>query len=275
MSDNETPHDHPATFEAGFACVEEAARSLLDSVKLLETLSRKLQRAAGIGQIEAIRRTADALDVPLQVLEQRLAAAKQSWPFSPDTETEYLRTLYEAELLETARKAGVTIRKQEERLQAFPVFVRILPEAKAVRLDKAKALSLRPRTVVELIKKQQSKRPRFNSERILEALFASYRLVSGPERLGSTQSLDDIYKVLTLLPGSSREYGMAEFIRDLYLIETQGVRRTKSGYSATFISPSSAAREGRGHLFVTEAGEERRYYGIRFTEVKNDDGDPS
>ena len=41
--------------------------------------------------------------------------------------------------------------------------------------------------------------------------------------------LDRIYRLFTSLPGSSREYDRTDFARDLYILDTNGPKRTKQG----------------------------------------------
>jgi hypothetical protein len=75
----------------------------------------------------------------------------------------------------------------------------------------------------------------------------------------------DIYQLLTLLPGQSREYTTEEFARDIYLLDKSGVATTRSGAVLDLVSPSTAARALRRSLkVITEEGQEKLYYGIAF-----------
>ena len=72
-----------------------------------------------------------------------------------------------------------------------------------------------------------------------------------------------MYRVLTVLPGSAREYSKQEFARDLYLLDQSEVTTTKDG--RTLHLPASALTRGSGLLTtVTRSGQEKVYAGISF-----------
>jgi hypothetical protein len=75
----------------------------------------------------------------------------------------------------------------------------------------------------------------------------------------------DIYRLLTLLPGQAREYSRQEFARDIYLLHRGGVDTTRSGARVSF--PISRGVRGKILTVIDENGEQRRYYGIRFTQA--------
>jgi hypothetical protein len=77
--------------------------------------------------------------------------------------------------------------------------------------------------------------------------------------------LVDIYGLLTLLPGQAREYSKQEFARDIYLLHRGDVTTTRSGARVSF--PISRGVRGKTLTVIDESGEQRRYYGIRFTQA--------
>ncbi|HMQ28142.1 MAG TPA: hypothetical protein PKA98_19290, partial [Acidimicrobiales bacterium] len=85
-------------------------------------------------------------------------------------------------------------------------------------------------------------------------------------RPGATVKLADVYRVLTVLPGSARDYSKPEFARDLYLLDQSGVTTTRDGRVLSL--PASALTRGSGVLTtVTRGGQEKVYAGISFAEV--------
>ena len=46
---------------------------------------------------------------------------------------------------------------------------------------------------------------------------------------GATVKLSDVYTVLTVLPGSARDYSRQELARDLYLLDQSGITKTRDG----------------------------------------------
>ncbi|MEK7820977.1 MAG: hypothetical protein AAB543_07700, partial [Pseudomonadota bacterium] len=47
--------------------------------------------------------------------------------------------------------------------------------------------------------------------------------------------LTTVYESLTLLPGTSAEYGPSDFARDLYLLDRSGVSQTKGGARVSLV----------------------------------------
>jgi len=252
------------TFEQGFAETQRAAESTVKATTAVLSLAKQLQKAARHGDIAAIRRLSERLAVASDAARQEVSNARTSWPFQPDEEEAYLREAYEDELLAAAAAGGLRIDRRDGALVSFPSIVRILPQARALKVDRRKIPVLRPSTVVESLKANQTKRPAFATERFLETLYRSYRLIVGRDRLGSVAPLTTVYESLTLLPGSAADYGSSDFARDLYLLDRSGVTRTKSGARVS-LPASTGTRTAKGvYTFVAPDGHVLTYYGIRF-----------
>jgi hypothetical protein len=70
--------------------------------------------------------------------------------------------------------------------------------------------------------------------------------------------------VITLLPGSAREYSRPEFARDLYLLDQSGVTTTKAGRTLRW--HASSGTRGAGILTtVARSGQQQRYWGVSFS----------
>ena len=75
--------------------------------------------------------------------------------------------------------------------------------------------------------------------------------------------LVDVYAVLTVLPGSARDYTKQEFARDLYLLDQSGATSTRDG--RTLSLPASALTRAGGVLTtVARTGQAKVYAGISF-----------
>src|SRR5207302_2762703 len=112
--------------------------------------------------------------------------------------------------------------------------VRILGGDRVALIDRARERRLRPTVLLNHLKEIQRRPPRFKPEAFLEALFGAYdALVTAKDGKTRQESrvvrLLDIYDILTLLPGQSREYSRQEFARDIYLLDESGVTRTRRG----------------------------------------------
>ena len=254
------------TFEEGFADSERAAGAVTKSATALLSSAKQLERAAATGEIGALRKASDRLAALVETVRQDVSNAKSSWPFSPAAEEEYLRANFESEVVEAARRAGLQVLRLDQSLAAFPSVLRVIPAERGARIDGRKVQTLRPSKLIEILKARQSKKPRFSSERFLEALYAAYQLLAGGrERLGDVVALAKVYQAFTVLPGTSLENDQSDFSRDLFLLDRSGLTATKSGARLT-LPASTGTKGGKGFSFSSPDGEIVTFYGVRFTE---------
>jgi hypothetical protein len=129
---------------------------------------------------------------------------------------------------------------------------------------------LRPTVLLNHLKEIQRRPTRFKPEAFLEALFGAYdALVSAKGKTARQESrvvrLLDIYDLLTLLPGQSREFSRQEFARDIYLLDESGVTQTRRGYRLSFAGSTGTKAPGSVIRAVAPDGREQLYYGISFS----------
>jgi len=267
-----------STFELAFADTERAAQSAVKAANNLLAVAKQMQKAAQEGNISNLRRTAERLTNAAAVARQEASNVAGAWPFSPEAEEEYLRQSYETEVLSVANSDQLKMHHRDNRLICFPSVIRVLPSEKSVRIDRKKVASIRPTRLVNLLKQNQQKPHRFRSEAFLESLYSVYRtlsdgrqqgLLAGPDAGGIVVALSRIYSMFTSLPGSNREYDQTDFARDLYLLDTSGIRKARAGAVVSF--PASTGTRGqRGTFsFVSPEGEVVTYYGVQFSEANS------
>ena len=256
-----------STFEQGFAEVQRAAESTGKAATGVAAIAKQLSRAARQGDIGAIRRLTDRLAAASEAARQEVADARTSWPFDADAEERYLRESYEDELLAAATAGDLRIDRRDGALVAFPSIVRILAQGRALKVDRRKVPMLRPSAVIAALLANQARKPAFATERFLETLHRSYRIIVGNRGPGTVVPLATVYESLTLLPGTAADYGTSDFARDLYLLDRSGVTRTRSGARVSL--PASTGTKGsKGvYTFVAPDGQVLTYYGIRFDDA--------
>jgi hypothetical protein len=123
---------------------------------------------------------------------------------------------------------------------------------------------------VSHLKALQARPQRFKTDAFLEALFNAYAVLVAPYgkqaiRSRRVEKVLDIYALLTLLPGQSREYSRQEFGRDLYLLDRSGQTLTRKGYTLSFHASSGTRSPSNTIRVVAEDGRDTLYYGISFT----------
>ncbi|MDA0734756.1 MAG: hypothetical protein O2909_09470 [Chloroflexi bacterium] len=255
------------TLEQALSATETDAAATLRAAGALMAPLRRFRAAAQVGDLQELRSSMEAAEQAMSRLGKQMSDTKSGWSFNAQN---YLSSgLFAKEVMNTAEKMGVTMFERDDRLFCYPALLRVIPSERTVAIDRRRECHLRPSVLVNLLKELQDKPPRFRSESFLNALFEAYSRIVG-ERV--SDSLDmapvvplvDIYQLLTLLPGQAREYSRQEFARDIYLLHRGNVSTTKSGDRVSF--PISRGVRGKTLSVIDETGEERRYYGIRFTQ---------
>ena len=257
--------------EQAFGDAEAAAESARKAASVVATRARAMTKAAKEGNIGGLRKAQDDLGAALSALAEEVRAARSAWPWSPEEVVAYLGGGYAGELRAAAEEAGVALHERDGYLVAYPSLVRIQPGDRAVRVDRKNHRTLRPSFLARFLLKNQQKRSGFKPERLLEQLYVVYdELVrSSPTDLGGAAvvPLARIYKLMTSLPGASRDYDRADFARDIYTLDAEGPRRTRRGRAVSFpTSTGTRRRSGDIFSFVAPNGENHEYYGIKFSD---------
>ncbi len=253
-------------FEQAFATVEDSAAATLKSATALAGVARQLIKASQVGDLAKIERLLDRLGETNATLRQEVGNTEASWHLSELEVQEYLAGDFEQELIEQAQDVGLVVRRQDDRLVAYPSLLRVLPAARAMEIDRKRLAILRPSRLVALLLANQQKKPSSKPEQFLEILYNAYRLLT-QGTVGETVALSKIHDALTMLPSARKEYPKPDFTRDLYSLDISDARMTRSGLSYS-LPASTGTKSTRGVLsFVSPEGETINYFGIRFVEV--------
>ena len=260
------------TFEDGFAAAEKAADSVLTALKSYSLLATQLRKAARDGNIAAVRRTSLQLQNRISLIQQEVANAAGAWPFDPEAERDYLEGQYSEELKEEAGKKGLQVFDRDGRLIVHPSVVRVMPGEKAVQINRRQMSTIRPSKVVGVLEDLQKRPPRSNPQQFLESLYRAYLALAMSDtadrlklgEVGQVVQLSRIYDLWTGRPGAGREYSQLDFARDLYNLETSGVRQVRAGPRVS-LSASTGTRNSSGTFsFIGPNGESSLFYGIQF-----------
>lgn len=254
-----------AKTESDVEATLKAAGSVVNSLK-------KFRINIQTGNLRDLKKTIESAEQAIVALKQQFINAKEGWNF--DSENYVASRTFTNEILEMSKSLGVKMFEQDERLYCYPFLIRILPNELTVQIDKQKERRLRPSTLVSHLKTLQNKPVRFKPDIFLESLYLAYETLiksRGRDQVGKgiVVTLREIYRLLTLLPGQTKEYSLQEFARDIYLLDRSGVTTTKRGDGVTLSAVSSGMKRGSGTIrVITQEGQDKRYYGISFSEVK-------
>ena len=222
-----------AGLEQSLATTEADAEATLTAANKVVSSIKKFRDAAKKGNLLELPRTIEATEQAIGVLRQRFANARESWDF--DEEPYLSGGGFHSELVETAKQAGVNIFERYGMIYCYPFLIRIKPADRNILIDKIKERRLRPSFLARHLKELQNKPVRFKSEAFLDCLFKAYSKMLSSQigdalTTGKVVKLLDIYQLLTLLPGQSKEYTAEEFVRDIYLLDKGRVATTSRGF---------------------------------------------
>ncbi len=251
------------SLEGALGALEREAEA---STKLLAGALREAKRikaAAAAGQLRDVQAALDNAARLSAAASDATADLRAGWQF--DTDAYLSEGHYTKEVLALAAEEGLSAFESDGRILSYPAIVQVSPNDATVLIDRRRERRIRPSVLVKSLKLLQSRPPKFRAESFLEALCSAYRAVVGMQgqRSGATVKLVDVYTLLTILPGTSKDYTKAEFARDLYLLDQSGIITARNG--ATLRLPASALTRGGG-VFVTVArnGQEKVYAGLCF-----------
>jgi hypothetical protein len=213
------------SFEQAFSALESQLTVAAKAAKLALAELKKVQSSARVGQLRDLSKgLAEGRNAAKRFAEE-MASADSSWEF--EVEPYFADGGYLQELLQEAERAGLRLFERDGRLYCFPMLLTLSGKDMAVLVDRKPERRLRPRELVRVLLARQKRPQRFNEQKLLETLFDVYcRLDSRilrdwtPEFRGNgpVVPLIKIYELMTLLPGSERDYPKEEFARDILLL---------------------------------------------------------
>ncbi len=250
----------PPTLEQALEALESDADGALRALLAAVKEAKRLKAAAATGQMRDVQQAVEAVDRLAAAAAGSATELRAGWRF--DVTGYFESESYTKELLAATAAAGIQAVESDQRILCYPSIIQVSTADTTVVIDKKRERRVRPSFLARLLAAGQDKTPKSKPEAFLETLAAAYALVA--PRPGAVAKLTDLYRVLTLLPGMSREYTKPEFARDLYLLDQSGITLTRTGLVMSL--PASALTRGSGNLTtVTKAGQVKLYAGVAFT----------
>ena len=260
-------NDHQTSLEKALSKTETDADATLKSVLAAVSSIKRFRMAAKNGDLRELKKTIDASEQAIAALKQQFANAKEGWVFDEEI---YLSSKdFLEEVISAAAQSGVKIFEQDDRLYCYPFIIRAISNERCVMINKTREKRLRPSVLANHLKTLQNKPIRFKPETLLECLFAVYLIAvktRGDHKIstGAIVPLLEVYDILTLLPGQSKEYAKQEFARDICLLDQSNVTETKKGYHVSFTGSTANRFLSKIITAITQNGEKKKYYGISF-----------
>jgi hypothetical protein len=250
------------SLEEHFADVERAASSIEKLGSAVVDNAKQLRKAAISGDLADLKKWIQRTSSAMTSMSPTLL--RNAWPLSDSEEEVLLEQHYPSELLALLRQSGIPAFVHGGEVMAFPFVLRIVGKDRAIRINGKKSSVLRPSAVRELL--ERNRRPKYSNDRILETLYSAYRIVTSDTGTSRAVTLRRIYEALTLLPGSETDYTDAQFVRDIYSIDREGPRQTKSGAHVSLVGSTGTKNKRDVFAFIGPEGELVEYFGIQFSE---------
>jgi hypothetical protein len=244
--------------EQSLEAFQTKVEASLDRVNTLAKRLKKLKSAAQSGDLREIGKSvADVRDLAAAAHEQ---AGALSFEFD---DTNYFPEAFLREVVAAAEAKGLKVFAQDGKLYCYPLLVRVKGAERAVQIGKKSERGIRPSALALKLFQLQSKPARFKPADFLGLIHRAYKHCAGKNE-SPVLTLIEIYDVLTLMPGSAKEYTRDDFARDLYLLDRSGVTTLSDGTECRFSASTGTRNAASTLLCIAEDGSEKRYYGVSF-----------
>lgn len=256
-----------STMDEYLTQIEKDLTEVSKTAAQLAALAKKAKTAATVGELRKLAKSLDDLGPLESELRQRVANLESDRSFD---ETAFMASdAYLKEIIDDAAKIQVRIYEQDGRLYCYPSLVSVQASDRTLKIDRDVVRNVRPSTVADELRRRQTRPARLKPEAYIEVLLKAYALAvrtRGEKKpgKGTVVPLIEIYGYLTLLPGVSKDYGLQEFARDVYLLDASKLTTTKDDLIMSL--PASTGTRSRSTLsMITKEGKQKPYYGIKFT----------
>lgn len=261
------------SIEATLDDMRAAARRVSKLAKELDATSRALEHAAAKGELNRLKAAMERAAALHRQTEDEVVRLTNSWPMDDSAVDQVLDRNLMAEVADLLKQQGIELHRYGSGWSVSPLLLRVDAKSRAIKIDRTRLATLRPSLIAAAVAAARQ-RPSSRPDQFIETLYTAYRSAVGsislteqPTRLGSSIPLSEVYKSLTLLPESRREYPIESFTRDLYVLDRSGVATTKGGLRM-FFSSSTSSKGGGGVLTVLDdTGAPQNYFAVAFREA--------
>lgn len=179
-----------------------------------------------------------------------------------DTRTYFESGEFEAQMLDLCRENEIDVHAEAPVYEMFPYRVRVDAENQDLYLDRKKVQCMRPASFVSMVKAGQTKlnKVSFNPAAFSAELADAYdvALLKSGKKVGTDIYLQSLYKLMTPMSRSRKEYDQQSFAFDLarlYEDYLSGKAETKTGRQFQF---GPARNSGKSIRILDRSGKE--YY---------------
>lgn len=241
-------------YEELFMSLSAQEKEIKDSIKSADKFLKQAAKNADTGNLLEMKKAAQQLgEISRKLQEQVNRLGTEIDGFH--TKEYFISGDFTRELLETCENMGIDVKGEKGVYEMFPYKIRIIGDEEhpeEVWMNRKKLQTCRPAFVAATVKEGQQKlyKVSFNVDGFMNELAEAYDItcLKSGARLGSSQTLTKIYKTLTPMARSRKEYDIQAFAFDLARLyeEYPESWTTKSGRTFVF----GTSRDGKNAIRV-------------------------
>ena len=217
-----------SSYEEFYERFKPVGKNLKDASALVARMQKSILKNIDEGNLTEMKKNLDTISDGAVALEEAIKAVSDELS-SFDTKEYFISGDFTKQLLESCAEKGIDVRGEMGVYEMFPFKVRITGDEdhpQEVYINRKKLPSFRPSFITEYIRKEQERlgKASFNPLPFMNEIAECYEtacLKSG-SRIGSSQSLDKIYKCMTPMARARKEYDKQSFAYDLARIYELG-----------------------------------------------------
>ncbi len=241
-------------YEELFEALQPLEKALGDAASAVAKYHKSIKKNTDTGNLTEVKKSLDAAAETANLLQERIQTVREAVE-GFDTQSYFAEGDFTRQLLDACRDRGIDVRGETGVYEMFPFKVRITGDAEhdgEIWINRKKLPSFRPSYAADLIRAEQQKlySARFNELSFMTELADAYEIacLKSGSRIGSTQSLDKIYKYLAPTARARKDYDKQAYAFDLARLYEKGTEAwvSKAGNRYFF----GTSRDGKSGIRV-------------------------
>ena len=217
-------HNYEELYEA----LQPLEKALKDAASNVTKHQKAIQKNTDNGNLTEVKKAIDAITETSRVLQEGIAAVREAVD-GFDTQAYFAEGDFTRQLLDACREREIDVRGENGVYEMFPFKVRVVGDEEhdgELWINRKKLPSYRPAFVADHIQAEQTKlyNAKFNEQSFMTELADAYETscLRAGARIGSTQSLDKIYKCLAPTARARKDYDKQAYAFDLARLYEKG-----------------------------------------------------
>jgi len=247
------------SIESFFAQLSEKTMLAEREIRVLLKAIAKAAKAAQLGDVGATTKAMNEANDALAVASAAVGALNVDPRL---IEEAFKSDDYFREIVGLAVQQGLKgVRSTEGKLFSYPYVIEKKKSGVALSIGAKTTKQIRPSAVLATLTANRIKGSRFPHQALIDSVELIYE---ARVRGQSTDLVDiqDVYSLLTSLPGTDKDFPFLEFVAALDEIKRAGIT-SKNGKILDLPAPSTTGRSGQAIRVIREDGREQLYRMLR------------